>query len=428
MEGVGGPGHALSWQLTTGRSGRYQAAVLARGSRGQALHLEAPSTGSTASAPIAVDGWDRIKLDIHLPAGPTELRLWCDSGHNVAVKAIELLHEDEMSEYDARLAAFRTSSAPLRAQFARSRFGLMFQYGPWSYPHRGEKPSIDQHVAEFDVQKFADWIASTGAEYLIWSATWWTYELAAPAPSVNNIVRRSGLTADRDLIDELSHAVTDRGMLFFLYYHTGQDRHLGYKSTDWWRAQQWPDAFSLTGRGDRQIFFDNCASVVSELGQRYGDRLSGWFIDDGLVFYPAPFERLAAAARAGNPRRLLSINSWIAPRYTDFQDIDFGEGSTGEPSYGSALVGGNGTRRAGPRAGLQEHGMLRLEDDWGVHEAGQHLDRAPYTESQLRSLIDSAHARSVPITLNMALWHPGVPDPASLELVRSVGRARTSVP
>jgi hypothetical protein len=31
------------------------------------------------------------------------------------------------------------------------------------------------------------------------------------------------------------------------------------------------------------------------------DLLDGWFLDDGMLYHPAPFERLADSLRAGNP-------------------------------------------------------------------------------------------------------------------------------
>ncbi len=91
---------------------------------------------------------------------------------------------------------------------------------------------------------------------------------------------------------------------------------------------------------------------ITEIGQRYGTNLDGFFFDDGMVlYYPASFEQLHTAARTGNPNRLISWNDYVFPRVTDFQDVWFGEGSHGQSQNGSAAAGGNGVFTSGPTKG-----------------------------------------------------------------------------
>jgi hypothetical protein len=49
--------------------------------------------------------------------------------------------------------------------------------------------------------------------------------------------------------------------------------------------------------------------------------LAGWWFDDGRFYYPLnpDFKRLALWAKAGNFDRVIGFNSWIYPRFTDFQ-------------------------------------------------------------------------------------------------------------
>ena len=66
------------------------------------------------------------------------------------------------------------------------------------------------------------------------------------------------------------------------------------------------------------------AAPRGQARERYGDRLAGWMSDDELIYYPAPYEQLGEAAKAGNKSRIISYNPWIQARGTDFQDIQFG--------------------------------------------------------------------------------------------------------
>ena len=111
----------------------------------------------------------------------------------------------------------------------------MFQYGSWCYPPTGPKKSMEAQANDFDVPAFVNMVKSTGASYVIWSLTWWAYDMFAPITSVDAIVGHSNLTTTRDLIGEIANALDAEGIAFFLYYHLGQDSHVGYNSTDWWQ-------------------------------------------------------------------------------------------------------------------------------------------------------------------------------------------------
>uniref|UniRef100_UPI00286D65D9 hypothetical protein n=2 Tax=Salinibacterium sp. TaxID=1915057 RepID=UPI00286D65D9 len=249
---------------------------------------------------------------IAVPAGTSSITMSRISGGNgtASIKSIELVSAAPWAGFQQRVAEFKLASSATRDQFSKSGLGLMFQYGPWSHPSTGANPDIETHTNAFDVNAFADLVQSTGAGHDIWSVSWWTYQMQAPISSVDAVVGNGARTATRDLIGALADAFHARGIMFMLDYHVGQDEHLGYNSTDFWQAQQWPSSFSSTATGDRSTMFTNWQSIVSEIGNRYGSRLGGWFFDDGLIYYPANFEQLGATARAGNPARLVSWNSW----------------------------------------------------------------------------------------------------------------------
>ncbi|HEX5787545.1 MAG TPA: hypothetical protein VFY03_05160, partial [Woeseiaceae bacterium] len=147
--------------------------------------------------------------------------------------------------------------------------------------------------------------------------------------------------------------------------------------------------------------------------------LDGWFFDDGVVYYPAPFEKLGQAARAGNPNRLISWNAWVSASVTEFQDVMFGEGHHGEPVTGSAPAGGDGILTAGPSAGLLEHGMFMTANDWGIHDTDQSVESI-VTPVQAGEWIAAAAERNVPISFTLVMWEDGTVPAQSLELFRRV--------
>jgi hypothetical protein len=352
-------------------------------------------------------GWDKLDCGtISIPGGTNQLVLrknTTDTSQVISIKSLELIRQSDLPAYQQRVASFRADTTWL----SQSKYGLMTQFGAWGYPPTGAQPSLQNMANGFSVSNFVNLVTNTGCKYVIFSLTWWTYQMLAPIQAVTNIVPgNTNLTSTRDVIGELSTALHAAGVRFTLYYHCGSDSQSpgGYDSTPWWQAQQFPEpGYTERGVGDRSIFLTNWCNVISEVGNRYGTNLDGWFIDDGLVYYPAPFEHLGQAARAGNPNRLICYNPWIAAEYTDFQDVFMGENSQGQSQFGSAPNGGNGIFTDGPQVGLLQHGMFTMEQDWGIYQANQPIT-TQITASQAIGWVQSASALGVPLSFNMMLW------------------------
>ncbi|MDZ8200360.1 CBM35 domain-containing protein [Microbacterium sp. SSW1-59] len=372
-----------------------------------------------ASQTFTVDeaGWAHVDAgSLDLSPGEHEITLTRDTEGGVSeVKSMEVLRSDLQSGYDARVEAFRNASRSEAARFSEMPYGIMFQYGAWGYPQSGEPKSLDDQAADFDVPAFVDMITGTGAEYVIWSASWWTYEINAPIEAVDDALGHGDRTSERDLIGDVAAALDAEGIDFHLYYHTGQDSHLGYNSTDWWQAQSWPGEFSATGLGDRSTFFENWKAVVTEMGERYGDLLKGWFFDDGRMYYPGDLEELAEAARAGNPSRLLSYNNANATVITDFQDTSFGETCRSD----DAATGGDGLYGPGAEEGLQGHCMYKMNGPWGVNAPDQ-TTGVNFTAQGAYDLVLANSSRNVPTSLDIIMWEDGTVDPATLDVLHGL--------
>ncbi|MEY9938969.1 alpha-L-fucosidase [Streptacidiphilus sp. MAP5-3] len=410
----------LTWDVQVAAGASYQASLLVDTDAGETFTLSVDGTSSSVTF-TAPAGWNRVLVgDLALPTGSSTIRLTRGSlTHDVYVKSLELIRASDVAARNTRITAARADTTWL----SKAGYGLMFQYGSWGYPHNvGPAKSLDQQAADFDVPAFVEMVQETGAGYVVWSISWWGYHLDAPLSSPDSIVTAAGgpaspgLTSTRDLIGDVAAACQAAGIRFMLYYHTGDE------DSAWWPYQNWPATFATNGTGDRSTFFANWTEVVTEIGNRYGSNLDGFFFDDGMVlYYPAAYEQLQKAARAGNSKRLVSWNNWILPAVTDFQDVWFGEGSTGGAQTGSAAAGGNGVFTSGPYQGLLQHGMFTMDDDWGVHTQNTTVSTAStVTSAAAIGWATGAVSRNVPISFDLMMYQDGTVNPNDLRILGDV--------
>ena len=409
----------LKWSVSLQTGGQYH--VWALMNTGLVIPFKLSVGSNELNFSSTGIGWEKVDCGvINIPSGTNTLTFIKNNTNSAAyaeIKSLELIRESDKAAYEARVANFKKSTTSL----SNAKYGVMFQYGAWGYPQYGStRKSLDQGAEDFNVTNFINMVKGTGASYVVWSITWWQYWMQAPITSVDTIMGNGSKTATRDLIGEIAQACEDNGIDFMLYYHNGLQQE-----ADWKAKQNWPSTFATRGVGDKTTFFNNWCNVITEIGNRYGTKLDGWFFDDGPVYYPAPFERLGAAARAGNANRLISYNSYHTARMTDFQDVYFGEianqsdvANSGS-MYGSPTAGSNGVFTAGPYKGTLQHHMFRMEDDWGIHSPNQR-NSIEINIQQATSWLTSAKARNVPLTFNMMMWEDGKVSESSLDILHTL--------
>jgi hypothetical protein len=392
----------LSWTVSSSSPTKYHVFALINATAGQGFVVSNDKTAAQAS--FAASGyWDRISVGtMKLPAGTSTITLKRSGAltGDAQVKSLELISDDEYAAYRHRVSKARGETSWL----AKAKYGLFFQYGSWGFPNNvGPAKSLNQQASDFDVASFVQMVKDTGAQYVIWSFSWWNFKPDMHNAALSNLMG-SGYTSQRNLISEVAAALKENGIRFALYYHTGDE------DAGWWAKQDYPSTFYTTGTGDRTTFIDNWKSVVTDIGNTLGNNLDAFFFDDGaVIYYPSPFETLERVARSGNPDRLISWNSWIMPSPTDFQDVYFGEQSDGSVTVGSGRVGGNGIFVSGPQAGLLQHGMMTMDSDgeWGIHQQNQKIGPPAISASQATSLVKSASSRNVPLAFNLEMYEDG---------------------
>jgi hypothetical protein len=409
----------FKWNVSLATDAEYHVWALLNSGAAVPLRLSIDGQAATLDFTTRNIGWDKLNAGvINIPAGTHILKLVRNAAASgsIDIKSLELIRESDRPAYETRVANFKR----VPSWFTGAKYGLMLQYGPWGYPQSGNRKSLQDFANGFDVNKFVTLVQATGASYVIWSITWYEYKMIAPIKSVDSIIGAAGNTTTRDLLGEIATALQNKGIKLCLYYHAG----FGQEPA-WVAKQNFPANFHSTGTGDRSTFFDNWSAVIGEIGARYGTKLNGWFFDDACNYYPAPFERLAAVARTGNPDRVISWNAWVAARYTDFQDVLFGEGNHGEAQLGSSPVGGNGVFTDGPQKGLIGHGMFVLGDDWGIHNANQPINTR-VTSNQLQTWVKNAGARGTPLSLDIEMWEDGTTAQTTLTALAGLKAATTT--
>jgi hypothetical protein len=116
---------------------------------------------------------------------------------------------------------------------------------------------------------------------------------------------------------EIADGLLEEGIPLMLYYNHGI--HDG--------DPEWQEAVGANQR-DHQNYFNNCNRVISWLGGHYGQKVIAFWFDHGLAkFHDTPWADMTAAAKVGNPNRLICYNSGVENHHlhTPFQDYWAGE-------------------------------------------------------------------------------------------------------
>jgi len=413
---------SATWTMTAPAADDYAVHVLAssRGNRPLKVEVASGAGRVTGLVPPSPWRWNRVALEgiLRLAPGAQEitLRLAAAEGEapfDARVESLELVRPAVRDRL--RAAALRARADTRWLQEAG--YGFMVHWTSQSVPRRGAPKPYDQAVQEFDVEALADQVKAGGAGFLVLTTSHAYQYFPAPLRSLDAIL--PGRTSRRDLVADLAAALDRRGLRLILYYHLGAvPDHAWLKACGFWET----DTSRLFGHWER---------IIGEAGTRYGTKLAGWWFDDGMTSYycrSAPWERLARAARAGNPRRLLAFNAWELPAATKFQDYHCGEGDQDPSGRGALPVGGDGRYTQGPSLGLQAAATLVTEGDWGHfardREIGQPRWTAPKLSDLLRRFMDH---RNVPI-FNLEIYQDGTVSPPTIELFRQARAAVKRTP
>jgi len=304
--------------------------------------------------------------------------------------------------------------------FSRCRFGIAVHWTAQSAPVSGEPLHFFDAVNAFDVEKFVDRVANTGADYLLFTSAHALQKLPAPCAAIDAIL--PGRASERDLMGELMSACNARGLHFLLYYN-----HSCNQGDD----PEWEQACGYHGE-DKNVFAENIYRIVAELGARYGENLKAWWFDSSYSVDPRgphnsvttdlkgfqfPWERFSAKAKTGAPERLVTFNAGDADHHRNFVYTSHQDYLAGEVNH---LIDPPKARFGAH--GLQEHRWVCLDNPGWVHsEQSTPLAAPRYSETEVLEYLQLAGAHGVPVSFNLDVDQSGAMNESSLEVLRVAG-------
>jgi len=290
---------------------------------------------------------------------------------------------------------------------AARKYGVFVHYlsglqnNPEHVASLGRQTSWDECVRQFDAEKFAARMEEAGAGYVIFTMMQRTRFLIAPNATFDRLTgyKPGEACATRDLVEDLHRALDKRGIALMLYW-TGDGPCDDPKAA---AALRWPGDGKVTDE-----FVRLWAAVVREYGERYKDKVKGYWTDGCYRFIgydEGKLGILAEGLRAGYPGRIIALNPGVEDRvrpYSRHEDFTTGEQNSLADLPRQRFVDGR-----------QWHLLSYLGSGWAQ----------PGTSRSKRDLVDYVHAVSAlggVVSLDVVLYRDGDLDRSQLETLKAL--------
>jgi alpha-L-fucosidase len=235
---------------------------------------------------------------------------------------------------------FISLNAQNRASWMRdAKWGVMIHYQPEWLASENQMEPIDikkwnELIDNYDCETLARQLSEVGAGYLIMTVRHGPPFFISPNSTYDRYTGQvPSRCSNRDLIADLSDALNKYGIKLIAYMHVqapgrteAELKGFALERQDYYRVgpfERNPEALL------------RWQEVIREYSLRWGDKVSGWWLDAAYrpnthYRHPDPpnFESVTAAARAGNPDRIVSYNPGRFQRImsiTSHEDYTAGE-------------------------------------------------------------------------------------------------------
>jgi hypothetical protein len=225
-------------------------------------------------------------------------------------------------------------------------------------------------VDNFDCEGLAKQLSDAGAGYLIMTVRHGPVFFISPNAAYDRITGQvPSRCSNRDLIADLADALDKYGIKLIAYMlgqapcmNEAEIKGFGVRSDDYYREGPFERNAEALLRWQE---------VFREYSLRWGDKVSGWWIDacyrpNTMYRHPdAPnFASIASAARAGNPDSIVTFNPGRFPRLKSITiHEDYIAGEVNDPDLLSFRF-----RHEGMIDGKQIHALSFLGRFWGQGE------------------------------------------------------------
>ncbi len=277
----------------------------------------------------------------------------------------------------------------------------------------GRETSWDECVREFDTELFARQMEEAGARYVIFTVMQISRFMIAPNATFDRIsgYKPGEACATRDLISDLYDSLARRDIRLMLYW-TGDGPRGDAKAGP---AFSWKEPVT-------KEFVTKWASVAREYGERYGEKVCGWWVDGSYPFIGYDDEKLgimANALRAGNPNRIVALNPGVEAKvsaYSKHEDYTCGEQNVFHDMPVARFIKGE-----------QWHILSYLGTWWGA-------PGCKYAKREIGEYVFDVNRRGGVVSIDVMLYRDGSLDRSQLELLKAVkserenGRNRDPIP
>lgn len=279
-------------------------------------------------------------------------------------------------------------------------YGLMFHWTSESVQPNGSIKNFEDAVNEFDVAKFTNMVHETGSGYVVFTIG--HAESFCPAPIESWEKVHPGQTTRRDLINEIAESLNKKGIKLICYINGP----LGFKL----------DVKGNPTKKDKDKFRRNFNNILNEMGTRYKDKIAGYWFDSWYqIFeeYPDfPFKEFNIAAKSGNDKRVICLNSWIYPSVSPWQDYWAGEVA------GPIDIPKNGYMVNGPVPNLPYQALLIMEPYWVQQK--EKISEPLLQSASLSEYIKKCNENGGSVTINLGIYQNGFIGEKAFQIMKEV--------
>jgi len=319
----------------------------------------------------------------------------------LAFRSLELIPLAAKPAIEAEKREARRSRASTE-WLANAGYGLMFHWTSQSIGKDGTIKPFGQAVADFPLDRFVEMVEATGAGYVLFTVG--HAEPYCPAPLKSWEKHHPGKTAKRDLIAQMADALSAKGIKLMCYFPT----HV---------VGKYPNASG-------KEFTRMTADVLKEFGERYGEKVVGYWFDGFYQCYEKypdfSFRDFFRICKSGNPNRIIALNSWIYPNITEWQEYWAGE--TASP----VELPVNGTNAHGPGEGLRYQSLIIMEPYW-VQEKLE-MPEPRFNAQALGDYISQCMKNGGAVTINLGVYQDGSVDPRAVNVLKEVRKRIRKTP